>query len=294
MTLKILSIYPDATVAMEGFIEDVVNYLTGNLYGLLDEKTANRIVDEAFQGNDMDAVLKRVGAIVDQVVLNPKWIAKSVPKKVNQLSSEFTWINGSEVTDPLKILHCFGEMLKGAKEAIDKTADNTKLRMELIAKIKSTRKAEDADALYEKHKAALNIDPANLYLKNGGKIYSCVTDKAKVWPVVSTPKGAYWYTSVGSKKKNKLNLATVQTTASYGKAVIDLIKIAKEARDLYRENLIPDGESCPLDYNDLKYGDGVFDQIYSSQEPYQVYPALELWGTAKSAAKDLLKSILIK
>lgn len=294
MTLKILSIYPDATIAMEGFIEDVVKYLTGNMYGLLNEKTANRIVNEAFHGNDYSMILKRVSAIIDQVVLNPKWIAKSVSKKVTQIESEHTWIDGKVVTDPIKLLHCMGEMLKGAKEALAKAEDNTKLRLELIGKIKNMHKAEDADALYEQHKAALAINPANLYKKRGGKAYSCISDQVDIWPVVNTPKGSYYSSAIGSNKNNKLDLATEKTAALYGKAVIDLIHIATEAKDLFQKNRIPYWEFCPLEYDELRYGDEIFDQIYSAQDSYQATPMFTLYGDAMTFAKTLLKSILIK
>lgn len=294
MTLKVLSIYPDATIAMEGFIEDVVNYLTGNMYGLLNEKTANRIVDEAFHGNDSALILKRVGAIIDQVVLNPKWIAKSVPKKVTRIASEYAWIDGKEVNDPIKIAHCFGEMLKGAKDLLDKTADNTKLRKELIAKIKGMRKAEDVDALYIKHKAQLNVDPAALYVKKGGKSYSCTSDVANIWPVTFTPKGAYICSSIGSSKKNDLAIATTQTVASYGKAVIDLLKISTEAIELHKKNNISYWEFCPVEYDDLKNGDDIFTNIYSTDRPYQATPVDVIGSDAKWFARTLLKSILIK
>lgn len=299
MSLKILSVFDNQQVATEGLISDAIDYLTGSMYGLLSQKNAKRIVSEAMSSKNYAARKKAVEALLNQTVFNKAWCEKSIKNKTSVHENEYAFIEGRPVSDPVKLAECMtGPMFKGAKEAIDKLSDNTKLRFELIKKVNSAPDAEAADEIYEQNKSKLVADSAQAYIDRGGKSYSSVTaDNMVTWPYITykNSKSVEFCSGIyNDKEKNQLDQLTVQEAANWGRAVLQLLAVADSAHQLYRANYVPYWEDCKHEYDDLRYGDEIFEYIFSGQNGYQWDPMLGVYNTCEAFARALLYAILVK
>lgn len=299
MSLKILSVFENQQVATEGLISDAIDYLTGSMYGLLSQKNAKRIVAEAMAPKNYADRKKAVEALLNQTVFNKTWCEKSIKNKTSVHVSEYAFVDSRPVSDPMKVVECMtGSMFKGAKEALDKLSDNTKLRFELIKKVNSARDGEEADEIYEQNKSKLEIKPAQVYIARGGKKYPSVTASEMItWPYVTykNSKNVEFCTGIyNNREKNQLDQLTVQEAANWGRALLQLLAVADSAQQLYRANYVPYWEDCKHEYDDLRYGDEIFEYIFSGQNGYQWDPMFGVYNTCKTFASELLYAILVK
>lgn len=295
MTLKILSIYPDAEVAMEGFIEDIVGFLTGSSTGLMGAKEANAVVEKIFADHNPIKNRPRVEKILQETVFNKKWLAKTLPKKTTEHKSDYAWLDGKPQPQVAKLIPVMsGPMFELAKMAIEKLEDNTKLRKALIEQVNNASSAEEADEIYLKNKKALNINAAEVYVQRGGKTgHSITSGENTKWPIV-IHKGHKSFAEYLGGNKSPIEKLDANNAGVWGKAIVDLLDLQRRTWDLYRENQVEYWEDCKHDYDDLLEGDDIFEKIFTGQGTYQFSPMLGLYMAARDLAKELVRFILTK
>lgn len=277
---------------MEGFMDSVKSLFAGR------KKLNEKEVDAILSGKLHEEVSKYLAGTLD----DPEWVKKNLPENEAGVSpSKIAFIQGKNESNPVKLLNSLDTAYRTAEHALSILSANIKLRQELCKKLRSLRgpSAEDqADALYEANRSKLIPNVSEYYLKHGGRdvpgiIGSNPSANLKGWPVQVTARGSFDFSGYFDDAPDNcvVDNPSQRTVKAYVSSIKALTDIIARSSIVIEKNTIPYWEVLPLDYDELKYGDQILEDITVGQRDVPTDPMLYVRFCAIQLLKDMLKAI---
>lgn len=294
--LVIPEVKPGTVAAIEG-IGDFVSKAFG---GKKEEITSDKIQELIESKQNPNALTQFAQEYLNKTLLNQKWVDANLKTgDKSAVTCRAAFINGKPESNPEKLVACLKGMQQVANHVLKVLDANTKLRQSLCKTLMSPHSPQQADDLYLKNKDKLISWPADYYLKHGGKnvqfaVGQNPADKETGFPVNrGKDDGTSFENYYSNNAPSGCTVAapTYESAQKYASCILELAGMIKQSRELAVKNRIPYWEFYAGDYNELRYGDEIFDTIFTSQANHAIFPLQSVDAIATELVTMMLRAI---
>lgn len=221
---------------------------------------------------DVSLVEKNLAEEIRATYGNDGWIKQNLATEAKTVTTSpliFANTNGKELTTPAELIQVAESMLNVTRAICTSESPNIKLRQQLCNAATKIKSNDELDAFWLKHSKELQTYPVErqrkLY-KKSMPAFGCNDQHS--WPInLKNPKDVEFNGACYIKTSGKFELPTQQTASSFATAIVKLLEIATELRELESKVSIPywDSLDSAISYDHLKHGDVIFKQLFNSQ-----------------------------
>lgn len=270
----------------EGFISDIIDIFKPGKKKLSD-KEIDRMTDD-------DEYERLISKYLDGNLRDKRWCENNLTNASSVISSEIAFINGKNIPNFAELLTSLIQAKTEAMKVITKFKADTQLRQKLSNEI--LKLSEDdykkADKIAEANKSKLIANLPLEYMKSGGKRISCIgMERGSTFPITNDDFPSFTPYYDDAPEGCELAGPNIQNKDHYLKAIENIVVILKETYSVVSDNYVDHWEECPIDYDDLEYGDEIFGEIFNSQQNNSTEPLQTIGHIARRLLVDMLRAI---
>lgn len=252
--------------------------------------------------SDRNGFPAQLQTVLNKSLLDQNWVRKNLKlEEKNAYPSKIAFINGKNEPNPEKLAAMLQEMFAAAQHVLKVLGPNIKLRKQLCKEMNALGEdSEKADELYEKNKPNLPEIAAVYYLEHGGKNINAAVGQnpashAIGFPVLTIGNGHQafegYYASSNVPDGCAIIGPTPATAKQYAETILKVMGIWRAAEAAVKESDLPYWDTSTLDYNELRYGDEIFNNIFVGQHDRPNDPMISVSIVAYQLLKDMLSTI---
>jgi hypothetical protein len=258
--------------ACEGFVD-----MVKSLFVKKDAKEAKAEAAHKSAWRTYGMVSKDLEGDLRNTYDNPGWVEKNLDDKAERLhipALAYANVDGKMITNPREMVKVARGMLNFVKTVAQREKPHTELRIKLCDEAEHIFDNDELDELWEKNASQLKQSPVDRVhqwqkspvpaLGYGGKY---------PWPIdFNNPKLKEFSHYARTHTTGELEAPIKASAKEFAESIRELLTIAQEAEKIWKDNHIPywDGLQEEISYDDLEYGDEIFNQMFSSQRQCEV------------------------
>lgn len=208
---------------------------------------------------------------------NPAWVSKQLENNSGFITIPALSIanNGHKALttpqDIIKVARAMFDVVKGIAQVEKPFFEH---RKHLVSQIKNVTDAAKVDAFWLEHAKELSGTPVERFLKKNKKhfpSFGCADDGKYAWPVnYSNPKETSFTLYGHIKTDGKFEAPTPQNAKIFANTIRELLDIAVKLYEISSTSYVPYWDILSAEYDDLKYGDEIYDYLCSSQSNWEI------------------------